>query len=261
MKSTPPGEACGAIELRGLTKRFGGFAAVDGLDLDIARGEIFGLLGPNGAGKTTTVRILTGLLRPTSGLARVAGVDVVLSPLDAKRRMGLVPDEPFVYPKLTGAEFLRFIGDLYGVPLAAQRKRIPELLAMFELTSFGGELAESYSHGMRQKLVIAAALLHEPEVLLLDEPLVGLDPKSARLVKEVFRTLAGRGVTIFMCTHILGIAEKLCDRIGIMLAGRLIALGTLDELRGLSRAGTGGLEDVFLTLTGGTEVAALLKLL
>ncbi|MBI3548479.1 MAG: ABC transporter ATP-binding protein [Elusimicrobia bacterium] len=248
------------IEISKLTKRYGDLVAVDGIDLKVEKGEIFGLLGPNGAGKTTTVKILTGLLRPTSGVVRVAGFDVVTQQLEAKRRMGLVPDEPFVYPKLTGSEFLKFVGDLYGVSPETQRKRIPELLEMFELKDFGGELAESYSHGMRQKLVLSAALLHEPEVLLLDEPMVGLDPKGVRLVKEIFKTLSQRGCTLFMCTHILEIAERLCHRIGIMLHGRLHALGTLDDLRAKAEHDTtSGLEDVFLSLTGGSEYSALLK--
>jgi ABC-2 type transport system ATP-binding protein len=245
------------IEISGLVKRFGPLTAVSRLDLTVRPGEIFGFLGPNGAGKTTTVKLITGLLKPSEGRIRVAGFDVAAQTLEAKRRMGLVPDEPFVYPKLTGAEYLRFIGELYGVPIEFQRKRVPELLDMFELTAFGGELLESYSHGMRQKLVIAAVLLHEPKVLVLDEPMVGLDPKSARMVKEILLTLARRGTTIFMCTHILEIAEKLCHRIGIMIAGRLVAVGTLEELK------AGGektdLEDVFLSLTGGHEYSALLK--
>ena len=247
------------IEISHLTKRFGDLAAVDDLSLKIEPGEIFALLGPNGAGKTTTVKVLTGLMRPTSGTVRVAGVDVVADPLSAKRKMGLVPDEPFVYPKLTGAEFLHFVGDLYEVPIETQRKRIPELLEMFELKTFGGELTESYSHGMRQKLVLASILLHEPQVFVLDEPMVGLDPKSARLIKDVFQTLAKRGRTILMCTHSLEIAERLCHRIAILLHGKLIALGTMDELRKLDKSGSVHLEDVFLSLTGGTEYAALLK--
>ncbi|MBI4385747.1 MAG: ABC transporter ATP-binding protein [Elusimicrobia bacterium] len=247
------------IEIIRLTKHFGDLRAVDELDLRIERGEIFGLLGPNGAGKTTTIKILTGLLRPTSGRVRVAGIDMEEAPLEAKRRIGLVPDEPFVYPKLTGSEFLHFVGDLYGISLETQRRRIPELLEMFELLPYGGELAESYSHGMRQKLVLSAALLHEPEVLLLDEPLVGLDPKSARLVKEIFQRLSKRGCTLFMCTHILEIAERLCHRVGIMVSGRLKALGTVAELHRQARHGAGGLEDAFLSLTGGLEYSALLK--
>ncbi|MBI4349361.1 MAG: ABC transporter ATP-binding protein, partial [Elusimicrobia bacterium] len=193
----------------------------------------------------------------SEGVVTLAGLDVVRDTVAAKRKMGLVPDEPFVYPKLTGVEFLRFVGDLYEVPIESQQKRIPELLEMFELRPWGGELAETYSHGMRQKLVLAANLLHEPEVLVLDEPLVGLDPKSARLVKEVFQTLSTRGCTLFMCTHVLEIAERLCDRIGIMIAGRLSALGTVGELKRGQDASR--LEDVFLELTGGSEYSALLK--
>jgi ABC-2 type transport system ATP-binding protein len=248
------------IELQGLVKRFGGLEAVSRLDLKVEAGEIFGFLGPNGAGKTTTVKLITGLLQPTEGRVRVAGFDMAAQAIQAKRVMGLVPDEPFVYPKLTGAEFLRFIGELYGVAVEEQTRRIPELLEMFELTAFGGELVESYSHGMRQKLVLAGILLHEPKVLILDEPMVGLDPKSARMAKDIFLTLAKRGVTIFMCTHVLEIAEKLCDRIGIMIKGKLIALGTLEELRAQSRGGGGeDLEDIFLSLTGGTEYSRLLE--
>ena len=248
------------IEIRGLVKRFGDLTAVDRLDLTVAPGEIFGFLGPNGAGKTTTVKLITGLLKPDAGSVRVAGFDVATDTLAAKRVLGLVPDEPFVYPKLSGAEYLRFIGELYGVPLSEQRRRIPELLAMFELSAWGGELLESYSHGMRQKLVIAAILLHEPKALILDEPMVGLDPKSARMVKELLQTLARRGTAIFMCTHILEIAERLCHRVGIMISGRLTALGTLDELRAQAHGQAGkGLEDVFLSLTGGHEYASLLK--
>jgi ABC-2 type transport system ATP-binding protein len=247
------------LELRGLSKRFGDLSAVSELDLKVEPGEIFGFLGPNGAGKTTTVKLITGLLRPTAGSVRVAGFDMATQTLQAKRSLGLVPDEPFVYPKLTGGEYLRLIGELYGVPIETQKKRVPELLEMFELSSWGGELTESYSHGMRQKLVIAGILLHEPKVLVLDEPMVGLDPKSGRMAKEILLTLAKRGTTIFMCTHILEIAEKLCKRIGVMVGGKMIALGTLDELK--ARAPGSGLEDVFLGLTGGHEYAALLKTL
>ncbi len=246
------------IEFEGLTKRFGSFVAVDDLSLTVRPGEIFGFLGPNGAGKTTTVKMLTGLLKPSAGAARVCGLDVATQALEAKRLMGLVPDEPFVYPKLTGAEYLRFIGELYGVPLETQRRRIPELLEMFELSGFAGELLEGYSHGMRQKIVIAGILLHEPKVLVLDEPMVGLDPKSARMAKEILKTLSSRGTTIFMCTHILEIAEKLCDRLGIMIKGKLIAVGTIEELRAKAGADS-SLEDLFLSLTGGHEYAALLR--
>ncbi len=250
------------IEIEGLVKRFGAHTAVAGLDLKVAPGEIFGFLGPNGAGKTTTVKMITGLLKPTSGRVRVAGHDVAQDPIAAKRAMGLVPDEPFVYPKLTGAEYLRFVGELYGARLDDMKRRVPELLEMFELGPWGGELLESYSHGMRQKLVLAGILLHEPKVLVLDEPMVGLDPKSGRLVKDIFRTLAQRGTTIFMCTHVLEIAEKLCDRVGIMIEGRMIACGTLAELQARGRGGAGtDLESIFLSLTGGDEYATLLRYL
>ncbi|MBI5243328.1 MAG: ABC transporter ATP-binding protein [Elusimicrobia bacterium] len=249
------------IELLGLTKRFGDLVAVAGLSFEVRPGEIFGFLGPNGAGKTTTVKMLSGLLQPTSGTARIAGFDIVRQPLEAKRCLGLIPDEPFVYPKLTGAEFLRLVGDLHGVDEALQRRKVPELLEMFELRSWGGELVEAYSHGMRQKLVLAGILLHEPKALLLDEPLVGLDPKSARLAKEIFRALASRGCAIFMCTHVLDIAEKICDRVGIMIEGKLLALGTIEEMRSKAGDGKAALEDVFLSLTGGTEYASLLRYL
>lgn len=248
------------IEIQGLVKKYGEHAAVGGLDLKVEPGEIFGFLGPNGAGKTTTVKCITGLLKPTAGRVLVAGHDVAVDPLSAKRAMGLVPDEPFVYPKLTGVEYLRFVGELYGAPLAGMKTRVPELLEMFELAPWGGELVESYSHGMRQKLVLAGILLHDPKVLILDEPMVGLDPKSGRLVKDIFLKLAERGTTIFMCTHVLEIAEKLCDRIGIMIGGKMVACGTLAELRGQAK-NQGDLEGIFLSLTGGAEYSALLRYL
>ncbi|MBI4051712.1 MAG: ABC transporter ATP-binding protein [Elusimicrobia bacterium] len=247
------------IKTENLTKRFGRLVAVDRLSLEVAPGEIFGFLGPNGAGKTTTVKMLTGILRPTSGRAWVGGHDVVAETLEVKKRLALVPDEPFVYPKLTGAEFLRFMADLYQIPWETQKKKIPELLEMFELLDWGGELLESYSHGMRQKLVLAGVLLREPKILILDEPMVGLDPKSARMVKEIFKTLSRRGATLFMCTHILEIAEKLCHRVGIMIQGRLIALGTVQELQRQAAQEDRNLEDIFLSLTGGHEYSALLK--
>ena len=247
------------IKIEHLTKKFADLVAVNDISLEVGAGEIFGFLGPNGAGKTTTVKILTGLMKPTSGRVLIGGYDVARDPLAAKRIMGMVPDEPFVYPKLTGIEFLRFIGSLYGVPFETQKKRIPEFLEMFELSNWGTELLESYSHGMRQKIVIAGMLLHDPKVVVLDEPMVGLDPKSARLVKDIFLRLAKRGATIFMCTHILEIAEKLCGRIGIMIDGKIIALGTLEELRLKAARQDHTLEDVFLSLTGGTEYASLLK--
>ncbi|MBI4057562.1 MAG: ABC transporter ATP-binding protein, partial [Elusimicrobia bacterium] len=241
------------ISIQHLTKRFGTLLAVDDLSLEIPPGEIFGFLGPNGAGKTTTVKMLAGLLHPSSGRAWVAGFDVVSQSVQAKQSLALVPDEPFVYPKLTGAEFLRFVGDLYRVPWETQKKKIPELLEMFELTQWGGELLGSYSHGMRQKVVLASVLLRDPKVLILDEPMVGLDPKSGRMVREIFKTLSRRGVALFICTHILEIAEKICHRAGIMIQGKLVAVGTLEELKKQASKEDRNLEDVFLSLTGGQE--------
>ena len=238
------------IEIHNLTKTFGSFKAVDGLNLRVEPGEIFGFLGPNGAGKTTTVKILSGIMRPTSGRVSVAGHDVERDPLAAKRALAYIPDEPFVYPKLTGWEFLRFIGDLYAVPAAEQRRRIPELLETFELTEQAGELLEGYSHGMKQKLLIASVLLRRPKAVLFDEPTVGLDPKSIRRFKSLLADIAREGAAVFMCTHILDMAEKLCHSVGIIYRGRLVARGSVAEVKSLSSAaGERSLEDVFLELT------------
>ena len=239
------------IKIEKLTKTFGSFRAVDSLDLQVAPGEIFGFLGPNGAGKTTTVKILSGIMRPTSGRVVVAGHDVEERPLDAKRAMAYIPDEPFVYPKLTGWEFMRFIGDIYAVPQAEQKKRVPELLEMFELGAHSGELLESYSHGMKQKLLIASVLLRRPKVVLFDEPTVGLDPKSIRRFKDLLADIAAGGASVFMCTHILDMAEKLCHSVGIIYRGRLVARGSVAEVKKMASgaAGPRSLEDVFLELT------------
>jgi ABC-2 type transport system ATP-binding protein len=248
------------IELRQLTKRYGEKTAVDDVSLDVFGGEIFGFLGPNGAGKTTTIKAVVGLLQPTSGTVRVAGHDIQQDPLQAKAASGYVPDEPNLYPKLTGRELLRFVGDLYGVPAAQVDRRLEELLRLFDLTAVADDTIDSYSHGMRQKTSLAAALVHDPKVLVLDEPTVGLDPKSARLIKDILRQLAERGAAIFLSTHILEIAERMCDRIGIIHQGRLIAAGTMAELRAMGK-GEGRLEDIFLTLTGGAEDAAIAEVL
>ncbi len=239
------------IEINNLTKTFGTFKAVDGLTLSVKPGEIFGFLGPNGAGKTTTVKILSGIMRPTSGSVSVAGFDVATDPLAAKRVMAYIPDEPFVYPKLTGWEFMRFIGDIYAVPAPEQKRRIPELLETFELTAASGELLESYSHGMKQKLLIASVLLRRPKAVLFDEPTVGLDPKSIRRFKGLLADIAREGAAVFMCTHILDMAEKLCHTVGIIYRGRLVAKGTVAEVKKLvsGAAGEKSLEDVFLELT------------
>ncbi len=240
------------IQLRALTKRYGAFTAVDAIDLHVPRGQLFGFLGPNGAGKTTTLRMIAGILRPTSGSVVIGGVDVASAPAAAKAKLGFIPDRPFIYEKLTGAEFLRFVAGLYGQDGPAVERRMDELLALFDLTEWKDELVESYSHGMRQKLIISSAFLHRPEVIVVDEPMVGLDPKSVRLVKDLLRQQAAKGLTVFMSTHSLNIAEELATRIGIIDHGRLIGLGTLDNLRRQTELG-GSLEDVFLKLTAETQ--------
>lgn len=239
------------ITLHSLTKRYGGFTAVDGIDLEIPAGQLFGFLGPNGAGKTTTLRMIAGILQPTSGWIEVAGLDIQHHPMAAKAKLGFIPDRPFVYDKLTGAEFMRFVAALYGQEGPEVERRIDELLDLFELTPWTHELTESYSHGMRQKLIISSALVHRPDVIVVDEPMVGLDPKSGRLLKDIFRHFVGLGGTVLMSTHTLEIAEAMCDRIGIIQGGRIIAQGTMDELRRHHEEGDASLEQLFLKLTGG----------
>ncbi len=239
------------IELSNLTKRYGRFTAVDGINLTIPRGELYGLLGPNGAGKTTTMRMIAGILQPTSGSVRIAGVDIQADPLVAKSRLGFIPDRPFVYDKLTGAEFLRFVAGLYGQDGAPIERRIDELLELFELAAWKDELTESYSHGMRQKLIICSALVHRPEVIVVDEPMVGLDPKSARLLKDLLREFVSRGGTVLMSTHTMEIAEAMCDRIAIVQGGHIAASGTMEDLRKQTASGDATLEELFLKLTGG----------
>jgi len=245
------------IRLAGLTKRYGKFTAVDGIDLEVPRGELFGLLGPNGAGKSTTLRMIAGILRPTSGTVLVGGVDIQQRPLEAKARLGYIPDRPFVYDKLTGGEFLRFAAALYGQQGALVERRIDELLEFFELTSWKHELTETYSHGMRQKLIISGALVHRPEVVVVDEPMVGLDPKSARLLKDLFRQFVDRGGTVLMSTHTLEVAEVMCDRIAILYRGKIAADGTMDDLRQQTASESTSLEDLFLKVTGGLSVHQL----
>lgn len=249
------------IRLTNLTKRYGSFTAVDGIDLDVPAGELFGFLGPNGAGKTTTLRMIAGILRPTGGTVEIAGIDVEREPTRAKMRMGFIPDRPFVYDKLTGAEFLRFVAALFGQQGAAIERRIDELMELFDLGPWKNELTESYSHGMRQKLIISSALVHRPEVIVVDEPMVGLDPKSARLLKDLLRQFTARGGTVLMSTHTLEVAEAMCDRIAIIQGGHIVACGTMPELRHQHEAGDASLEDLFLRLTGGApdrEVGAVL---
>jgi ABC-2 type transport system ATP-binding protein len=241
------------IRAQGLTKRFGKFSAVSDVSFEVGAGEVFGFLGPNGAGKTTTIRMLTGLVRPSSGSAVVAGYDVAAEPREVKRRVGYLAETPYLYGKLSGREFLAFMGGLYEVPPALARSRAERLLSLFELADKADDLAESYSHGMRQKLALAGAMLHEPPVLFLDEPTSGLDPRSARLVKDLLVALVERGHTVFLSTHVLEIAEHLCHRVGIIDRGQVVATGTLDELRHQAHVEAYSLEDIFLQLTGGSE--------
>lgn len=242
------------ISLERLTKKYGDFTAVDAIDLEVPPGQLFGFLGPNGAGKTTTLRMIAGILRPTDGRIRIGGIDVVRQPNEAKARLGFIPDRPFIYEKLTGMEFLRFVAGLYGQQGAQVEHRGRELLALFDLEDWRDELVESYSHGMRQKLIISGAFVHRPAVIVVDEPMVGLDPKAARTLKDLFREYVRRGHTIMMSTHTLEVAQHLCDRIAIIRRGRIVAAGTMDELRRHAEHGTEGLEDIFLRLTG--EIAA-----
>ena len=248
------------IETRQLNKRYGTKTAVEEVSFQVFAGEIFGFLGPNGAGKTTTIKMIVGLLKPTSGTVLVNGYDVQVHPMEAKSTTGYVPDEPNLYAKLTGRELLRFVGDLYGLERKQVNRRIEELLRLFDLAQASDDTIDSYSHGMQQKTSLAAALMHDPKVLVLDEPTVGLDPKSARLIKDILRQMAERGAAIFLSTHILEIAERMCDRIGIINKGRLIAMGTMDELRRMGQGET-SLEDIFLNLTGGTEYAEIAEVL
>jgi ABC-2 type transport system ATP-binding protein len=242
------------IQIRSLTKSFGALTAVDNLDLDVKQGEFFAFLGPNGAGKTTTIKMLAGLLRPTSGTAIVGGYDVQKEPEKAKAQLAYVPDFPFTYDKLTCIEFMHFVGDIFGIASTNIEQRTESLFDRFHLHDYRHELTENLSHGTRQRLVISSALLHEPSVLVIDEPMVGLDPMHARIVKDEFKARARAGMTVFLSTHQLSVAEELADRIGIIHRGQLIALGTVEELRALSTE-KGALENVFLSLVDAEEIA------
>ena len=236
------------ISIQGVTKTYGRKTAVDNLSLEIAAGEFFAVLGPNGAGKTTTIKMIAGLLKPTSGRIMVCGHDVATDTIAAKQITAYVPDQPFLYDKLSGIEFLNFVGDLYGVTGDERAREIDRLCELFSMKDYVRELTESYSHGMKQRLVLAATLLHKPRVIVVDEPLVGLDPHTARLVKQIFREQAAGGTSIFMSTHVLSVAEDFSDRIGIMLKGKIQALGSIDELRKMAQV-EGKLEDIFFKLT------------
>ena len=236
------------IQLRGVTKTFGAKRAVDQLDLHVRAGELFAFLGPNGAGKTTTIKMMCGLLFPTSGTVRLGGRDLRREGDQARKLLSYVPDQPFLYEKLTGREFLRFIADMYGLPRDYGRERVAHVIDLFGLGDFVDDLTERYSHGMRQRTVFASALVHRPRVLIVDEPTVGLDPRSVRDLKDLLRRQADGGTTVFLSTHSLDIAQELADRIGVVASGQLIGCGTLDTLR-KQAAMDGSLEEVFLKLT------------
>lgn len=246
------------IEAIGLQKRYGATFAVKGVDLAVYPGEIVGFLGPNGAGKTTTIKMLTGLLRPSAGVARIGGFDIQREPLRAKALLGYVPDQPYLPDKLTAREYVQLIAGLYRLDPRQAAQRGEELLHLFGLAERGDELLGSYSHGMRQKAAVIGALLHNPRAFFLDEPTVGLDPRSARLIKNILREVANQGAAVLMSTHILEIAERMCDRVIIINEGVIVAAGTLEELRA---GGQASLEDIFLTLTGGAEAAAIAEAL
>jgi ABC-2 type transport system ATP-binding protein len=236
------------IELRGVSKRYGDKVAVERLDLTVGAGELFAFLGPNGAGKTTSIKMMCGLLFPSEGTVRVGGFDLRTEGDRARQLLSYVPDQPFLYEKLTGREFLRFIADMYGLPPARSAERIDAVIQLFDLSDFADDLTERYSHGMRQRTVFAAALVHEPKVLIVDEPTVGLDPQNIRRLKDVLREEARRGTTVCLSSHSLDVAEELADRIGIIHRGKLIGLGTLASLRQQAHS-DGSLEDVFLKIT------------
>jgi ABC-2 type transport system ATP-binding protein len=245
------------IAIHDLVKQYGKFTAVDGITLDVKPGEIHGFLGPNGAGKTTTLRMIAGLLKPTSGRIVVNGHDSAAEPELAKASLGFIPDRPFIYEKLTAGEFLRFHAGLYGLDGDGVSGRVHEMLDLFELRRWENELVESFSHGMKQRLVMCSAFLHRPQAVAVDEPMVGLDPRGARLIKDVFRRMSEHGVAILMSTHTLEVAQEMCQRISIILKGRIIAQGTVDEVRGLGGGGNDHLTSVFLKLTGGSALQEL----
>ena len=237
------------IELENVTKKFGDFTAVDNINLKIKSGEFFGFLGPNGAGKTTTIKMITGLYSPTSGKIKICGIDIQQNPIEAKMNIGYIPDEPFLYDKLTGLEYLYFSGGLYKLDKKFLKERIDELIELFELNEWINKLTEEYSRGMRQRIAIASALIHNPRVIVIDEPIVGLDPKSAMIVKNILRWRANNGTTIFMSTHLLSIAEELCDRISIIKNGKIIFERDISILKDYKTKHDGKLEEIFIELT------------
>jgi ABC-2 type transport system ATP-binding protein len=246
------------IVIENLVKRYGSFTAVDGVSLDVQPGEIHGFLGPNGAGKTTTLRMIAGLLKPTAGRVLVNGHSMADDPERAKAGLGFIPDRPFIYEKLTAGEFLRFHAGLFGLDGETfVSDRVREMLELFDLVRREHDLVESFSHGMKQRLVMCAAFLHQPTAVVVDEPMVGLDPRGARLIKDVFRKMSARGVAILMSTHTLEVAEEMCHQMSIIVRGQIIARGTVDDVRRLAGGGDGQLTDAFLRLTGGSALQEL----
>ena len=237
------------IQLKNLSKQYGSLKAVNRLNLSVSSGEIFGFIGPNGAGKTTTIQMMAGLLEPTEGSVIIDGIDMATWPEKAKKKIGLIPDRPFLYEKLTGMEFLRFTADLYNIEQESFLEKTETLLNMFSIFDHAHELIESYSHGMKQRLIMSAVLLHDPPLIIVDEPMVGLDPRGAKMVRNLFCSLAEKGTTIFMSTHTLRLAEDVCSRIGIINNGTLIATGTIADLKHAAHVGEADLEEVFFQLT------------
>jgi ABC-2 type transport system ATP-binding protein len=257
MNGVGPGEDAtpDMLQLSGIVKRYGDFSAVNDLNLKVPRGEIFGFLGPNGAGKTTTIRMVAGVLEPTEGSIVIGGYDLKTHPMQAKARIGYIPDRPYLYEKLSGGEFLRFVSGLWGKDEPASEDRADGLLEIFNLLEWKHELIESYSHGMRQKLLITSALIHQPELIVVDEPMVGLDPRSARLLKDLLRVFVERGGTVFLSSHTLEVVEAVCDRSAIIREGAVIAKGTMDDLRTQVDSGGADLEEIFLKVTGNKDMA------
>ena len=260
-EKSPPTARPTPIVIENLTKRFGEYKAVDDVSLSVKPGEIFGFLGPNGAGKPTTIKMLAGLLKPDRGKILILGRDLALEPQTCKQQTGYIPDRPYLYEKLTGEEFLEFIASLYHLPEDDFNRRVEEHLRLFDLTEWRHHLIESYSHGMRQKLIVTSVLMLAPPLIVVDEPMVGLDPKSARIVKELLKKHTRKGGAVFLSTHSLEIAEELCDRIGIILHGRLQSMGTMEDLRRQSHLEESNLEDVFLQLTGAFELQEVINAL
>jgi ABC-2 type transport system ATP-binding protein len=248
-----------AVELKGVVKRYSDILAVDQVDLTIRTGEIFGLLGPNGSGKSTTLKMLLGLIQPDSGSVTVLGMNVQKDPVNVKQVVGYVPESPRLYEFLTGIEYLDFVGDIYGMQTEEKKNRINEYLKAFQLEGREGDMITGYSEGMKQKIALISAFLHRPKLLILDEPLNALDPRSARIVKDFLQELKTQGITTIISTHVLEIAQALCDRVGIMYQGKLLALGNMDELRQMSRLPDSGLEDIFLKLTGTGDIRAVVE--